>query len=335
MIETSKKSYLVIISAIFIIFILAITVNLGIKRNGSLTSSVIQFEPEIITENNIKNHQKISFDIPLHINLTNFYKSYGQRLLGNDKIRIISREQWKADNRYADMNFIEKYCEDNFCYSEVYDAEDSFSQQEYWTAKELALNYKQNFKLTDSFFLQSQEKENKLKYHYLPVEEIIIHHTAGSFTLEFEDSKKEIQRIYLIQAVQRKWQDIGYHYLIDGAGRIFEGNLGGKYTIGIHTYGHNNATLSIALMGDFRPGHNEFNNAMQASLINLIQYLTEEYQFDLSKQEFSLRKIDLAGREKTENFIKGHQEVDLKQEPTECPGVDPEYLRNLIYPYLF
>ena len=94
-------------------------------------------------------------------------------------------------------------------------------------------------------------------------------------------------------------------------------------------------TLSIALMGDFRPRHNEFNNAMQTSLINLIQYLTEEYQFDLSKQEFSLRKIDLAGREKTENFIKGHQEVDLKQEPTECPGVDPEYLRNLIYPYLF
>jgi len=335
MIETSKKSYLVIISAIFIILILAITVNLGIKRNGSLTSSVIQFEPEIITENNVKNHQEISFDIPLHINLTNFYKSYGERLLGNDKVRIISREQWKADDRYADMNFIEKYCEDNFCYSEVYDAEDSFSQQEYWTAKELSLNYKQNFQLTDSFFLQSQEKENKLKYHYLPVEEIIIHHTAGSFTLEFEDSKKEIQRIYLMQAVQRKWQDIGYHYLIDGAGRVFEGNLGGKYAIGIHTYGHNNATLSIALMGDFRPGYNEFNNVMQASLINLIQYLTEEYQFDLSKQEFSLRKIDLSGREKTENFIKGHQEVDLKQEPTECPGVDPEYLRNLIYPYLF
>ena len=36
------------------------------------------------------------------------------------------------------MNFIEKYCEDNFCYSSL-DAEDSFSQQEYWTAKELAL----------------------------------------------------------------------------------------------------------------------------------------------------------------------------------------------------
>jgi len=341
MTAASKKSYIVMILAVFLMIVFGLTINSELKKNGYLGSSLIQFEPEIIIKNDLgedgysKNYQDINFDIPQHINLTDFYKTFGQRLLGNDKIDIISREQWGADNQYADLEYINDFCENNFCYSEGYNPEDNFSKQEYWTAKELALNYRQYFQLIDSFFLQSQEKENNLRYYYLPVEEIIIHHTAGKFTLNFEDSKKELQRIYLMQAVQRKWRDIGYHYLIDGAGRIFEGNLGGKYTIGIHAYGHNNATLSIALMGDFRPGHDEFNVSMKKALMDLIEYLVAEYQFDLSKQEFYLRKVNLAGREWTKNFIKGHGEIDLKQEPTECPGVSPENLRNLIYPYLF
>jgi len=341
MIAKSKKShYILIVSAISLLIVFGLTINtinLESKKNEVLTSSLFQLEPEAIQDSacpdiDLKN---LNFDIPQHINLTNFYKSFGERLLGDETINIISRQQWGAANEYASLDFINNFCQNNFCYREEYDAEDSFSQQEYWTAKELALNYKQNFQLIDNFFLQSREKENNLRYYYLPVEEIIIHHTAGKFTLSFEDSKQELQRIYLMQAVQRKWRDIGYHYLIDGAGRIYEGSLGGKYAIGSHSYGHNNATLAIALMGDFRPGHDEFNSSMQKSLVNLIQYLAKEYQFDFSKKQFYLRKPNLAGREWTENFIKGHQEIDLKKEPTECPGVSPQFLRNLIYPYLF
>ena len=340
---TSQKKYsnAIIVLSIFLIFVFIFTLNLKAKNRYNLTSSIIQFEPEIIIknyspeENILPNIQNIHFDIPQHINLVDFYQTYGQRLSGNEQVTIISREQWEADNRYADLNFITEFCQNNFCYSKGYDAEDNFSQQEYLLAKELSINYQENFQLIDSFFAQSQEKENHLRYYYLPIEEIIIHHTAGNLTFDFEDSKKELQRIYLMQAVQRKWQDIGYHYLIDGAGRIYEGNLGGKYAIGVHTYGHNNATLSISLMGDFRSGHAVFNASMQKSLINLIKYLVNEYQLDLSKKEFYLRKINLASRELSNNIIKGHQEVDLKQIPTECPGIDPQYLRDLIYPYLF
>ncbi|MFA5360463.1 MAG: peptidoglycan recognition family protein [Candidatus Paceibacterota bacterium] len=337
MMSAPKKSFLIIVLTVFLVTVFGLTASLKLKENGFLASSLAQFEPEVIKDSNYPNVdiKNLTFDIPQHINLTDFFQTFGQRLQGDEKVTIINREQWGADNQYADLDFINNFCQDNFCYPEEYDAEDSFSQQEYWIAKELGLNYKENFQLIDSFFLQSKEKENNLRYYYLPVEEIIIHHTAGKFTLNYEDSKQELQRIYLMQAVQRKWRDIGYHYLIDGAGRIYEGNLGGKYAIGTHTYGHNNATISIALMGDFRLGHDEFNASMQKALVNLVQYLAKEYQFDFSKKQFYLRKPNLAGREWTENFIKGHQEVDLKKEPTECPGVNPQFLRDLIYPYLF
>ncbi|MDD5535169.1 MAG: peptidoglycan recognition family protein [Candidatus Pacebacteria bacterium] len=333
---SSKKSFILIVLAVFFITATGIAISLEFKTSNQLTSSLIQFESETIKDSSCidADLDDLNLDIPQHINLTDFYKSFGQRLLGNENLEIISREQWGADNQYASLDFIKDFCENNFCYPGGYNPEDNFSKQEYWNSKELALNYRQNFQLIDSFFRQSLEKENGLRYYYLPIEEIIIHHTAGNFTFNFEESKEELRRIYLMQAVQRKWQDIGYHYLIDGAGRIYEGNLGGKYAVGVHSYGHNNATISISLMGDFRPGHDELNTSMQKSLINLIKYLVTEYNFDLSQKEFYLRKPNLAGREWTENFVKGHQEIDIKEEPTECPGVSPDFLRNLIYPYI-
>lgn len=300
----------------------------GLTEKGYLTSSLLQPKTDLINQSSLKD---LRIEIPPHINLTNFYKTYGQRMLGNDQINIISREEWGADNRYSDLQFIEDFCQKHYCYEDRYNPEDTFSKKEYWRSRELLINYKQNFELYDNFFLQSLKKENDFVYYYLPVEEIIIHHTAGKFTTNFEESKKELQRIHLMTAVQRKWRDIGYHYLIDGAGRIYEGSLGGKYSVGVHTYGHNRGTVSIALMGDFRSGHDKLTESMKKSLINLIKYIIKEYQLDISQKEFYLRKSDLSGREMTKNLIKGHKELDLREKPTECPGLDPEYLRNIIY----
>lgn len=302
------------------------------ELSRTITSSLLQSKTGIIIDSlNQSDLASLQINIPQYISLTNFYKTYGQRMLGNEDIKIISREEWGADNRYADPRFIENFCQKNYCYQERYNPEDTFSEKEYWRSLELLINYRKNFELYDSFFLQSIKKENNFIYYYLPVEEIIIHHTAGKFTTDFEESKKELQRIYFMQAVQRKWQDIGYHYLIDGNGRIYEGNLGGKYSIGIHTYGHNKATVSISLMGDFRPNHDKLTEPMKKALVNLVEYLIKEYELDISQEKFYLRKPDLSGRERSENIIKGHKELDLREEPTECPGIEPEYLREIIY----
>ena len=326
------KKYCHIILSFFLLIIFGFFMSNEIIEKTHLTSSVLQSNAETIIDSFDKsNLEHLNIEIPQHINLTNFYKTYGQRMLGNENIKIISREEWGADNRYSDSRFIENFCEKNHCYEDRYNPEDTFSKKEYWKSLELLINYNQNFKSYDNFFLQSLKKENGFVYYYLPIEEIIVHHTAGKFTTNFEESKKELRKIYLMTAVQRKWRDIGYHYLIDGNGRIYEGSLGGKYSVGIHAYGHNKGTVSISLMGDFRPGHDKLTKAMEKTFINLVEYLIIEYELDINQEEFYLRKPDLSGREMNRNIIKGHMELDIREKPTECPGVDPKYLRELIY----
>lgn len=260
--------------------------------------------------------------IPPHISLIDFYNTYGERLLGNNDIKIISREEWGSDN---------DLCQKKECSSGAYDIYNSFSFIERLRAQTIIDNYQKNFKKYDTMFLQTKIKANGVTYSYLPVEEFIIHHTAGKFTTDFNDSKKELQRIYFLHTASRGWQDIGYHFLIDGAGRIYEGTLGGKYSIGSHAYAHNNGNVAIALMGDFRPGHDEFNDKMKSSLITLMRYLVSEYQLDLSQPNFYLKRPDFSGREWSKDIIKGHQELDIiRAVPTSCPGIDSKILRDLI-----
>jgi hypothetical protein len=300
------------------------------------TNSLVIKQPSSVLTASLKPiNENIALTIPPHVNLLDFYKTYGQRMLGNSNLKIISREEWGADNRYADPEFAKEICKKIYCYPEEYSPIDNFSQEEYLKAKELSINYKENFQNFDDFFRQKLQKENGVIYEYLPIEELMIHHTAGKFTTSLEESKNELQRIYLLHSVQRKWRDIGYHYLIDGAGRIYEGILGGKYSIGAHTYWHNNGTIGIALMGDFRPGHDTLTEPMKESLIKLIQYIIQEYHWDTTSQTFYLKKPDLSGREWSTLLIKGHQELDIRDIKTECPGIDSEELRQIIYPAIF
>ncbi len=322
----SFKKYLLFI---ILLILSAFTISIGnIKKENN---SPLESKKDSITFTETIS----SFVIPPHVNLNDFYQSYGERLLGDENIQIISREEWGADNRYANPLFISELCQKIKCFTNEYNPEDSFSYEEYLKARSLMINYKNNFEKYNDLFLQTKRKENGVNYQYLPVEEIVIHHTAGKFTTELEDSLKEIQRIYLLHAIVRRWRDIGYHFLIDGKGRIFEGTLGGKYSVGAHTHYHNEGTIGIALMGDFRENHDQMTPEMKEALIKLILYLKKEYKWNFSKKEFYLKKTDLSGREWSPLFIKGHKELDIRNVKTSCPGIDPEKLRELIYPFLF
>src|SRR3989338_5905761 len=66
------------------------------------------------------------------------------------------------------------------------------------------------------------------------VEKIIIHHTAGGSGQE--DPQSTIRGIYYWHAKVLGWGDIGYNYLIDQEGNIYEGRYGGDGVIGGHTF---------------------------------------------------------------------------------------------------
>ncbi|NJL94915.1 MAG: N-acetylmuramoyl-L-alanine amidase [Anaerolineae bacterium] len=73
----------------------------------------------------------------------------------------------------------------------------------------------------------------------------VIHHTV---IYEGDDllTMQEAQRLH---QQDRKWADVGYHYLIGKAGAIYEGR---SVTVrGVHTAGYNTGTVGVCLMGNF------------------------------------------------------------------------------------
>lgn len=108
---------------------------------------------------------------------------------------------------------------------------------------------------------------------YAPVKKIIIHHTAGSDGQT--DGAAVMRGIYQYQAVTQEWGDIGYNYVLDATGKVYEGRYGGDNVIGGHVRSWNTGTIGISVMGNYTtsPVPDEVKNA----LIDLIALKVEQY----------------------------------------------------------
>ena len=84
---------------------------------------------------------------------------------------------------------------------------------------------------------------------YYPVSHLIVHHTVTGNN--GGDSAAIVRAIWYYHAVTLGWQDIGYHYLVDAAGAIYEGHAGGDDVIGIHASAANTGSMGVALLGTF------------------------------------------------------------------------------------
>ena len=75
---------------------------------------------------------------------------------------------------------------------------------------------------------------------------LIVHHSSF-YEADGPATLLEVQRLH---RDDRYWADIGYHYLIDIDGTIYEGrDLGAR---GVHTMGHNTGSAGLCLLGDYR-----------------------------------------------------------------------------------
>lgn len=71
---------------------------------------------------------------------------------------------------------------------------------------------------------------------------IVVHHSA----LPLSDGPKEIQNLHMDE---KGFADVGYHYLIDETGRLYQGRS--IEVRGAHTYAHNFGAVGICLIGNF------------------------------------------------------------------------------------
>ncbi|MFF3947173.1 peptidoglycan recognition protein [Streptomyces sp. NPDC001902] len=85
------------------------------------------------------------------------------------------------------------------------------------------------------------------------VSAIFVHHTATGNDYECSDSPSVIRGIYRYHVKSSGWRDIGYNFLVDKCGNIYEGRSGGvsKAVFGAHTLGFNEHTMGIAVLGDY------------------------------------------------------------------------------------
>lgn len=124
---------------------------------------------------------------------------------------------------------------------------------------------------------------------------ITIHH-EGWTAVNFTDRKSTASRIETIRAVHvrdRGWGDIGYHYIIDRAGLIWEGRP--ILYQGAHVKQNNEHNIGILVLGNFEK--QSPSSAQLKSLYNTTAKLTSQYRIKPA-------------------LVRSHKEIN----PTTCPG---------------
>jgi hypothetical protein len=103
---------------------------------------------------------------------------------------------------------------------------------------------------------------------YTQVTHFIVHHTATPNNES--DWPARVRSIWQYHAVTLSWGDIGYNYLIDPNGVIYEGRAGGDGVIAAHFSCMNSRTMGVALLGTFSA--NTPSQAAANSLQNLLAW---------------------------------------------------------------
>ncbi|GAB1641979.1 peptidoglycan recognition protein [Krasilnikovia sp. MM14-A1259] len=85
------------------------------------------------------------------------------------------------------------------------------------------------------------------------VQVVFVHHTATSNDYSCADSARIVRGIQAYHVRSNGWNDIGYNFLVDKCGTLFEGRAGGvdKPVLGAHTLGFNSHSAAIAVIGDY------------------------------------------------------------------------------------
>ncbi|MGW3012778.1 peptidoglycan recognition protein family protein [Streptomyces sp. NPDC001219] len=80
-----------------------------------------------------------------------------------------------------------------------------------------------------------------------------VHHSGSGNNYDCAEAPSLIRAMYRFHVKSNHWRDIGYNFLIDKCGTVYEGRAGGvaKPVMGAHTLGFNTDSTGIAVLGTF------------------------------------------------------------------------------------
>ena len=154
---------------------------------------------------------------------------------------------------------------------------------------------------------------------YAPVRMAIIHHTVNGNDYTPEQAPGLVRAIYYYHTKSEGFRDIGYNFLIDRYGTIYEGRYGG-ITLGpggAQTLGFNTGTTGIAIIGNFDIAPP--TTASLAALEYLLAWKLDLHHIDpLSTVTMVCGATDkfAAGQTVQVPAIVGHRDLNY----TACPG---------------
>ncbi len=88
---------------------------------------------------------------------------------------------------------------------------------------------------------------------YFEVHAGFVHHTVNGNSYTREQVPSLLRGIYAYHTQSRGWSDIGYNFVVDKFGRIWEGRYGGvdRPVVGAHTLGYNEYSFAMSALGNF------------------------------------------------------------------------------------
>ena len=147
----------------------------------------------------------------------------------------------------------------------------------------------------------------------------IVHHTAGSNNYGPLQSAAIVKGIELYHVKGNGWKDIGYNFLIDRYGQVFEGRYGGmdRNVIGAHAGGFNTGSVGVAVMGNYSSV--PISATAERSLVKLLAW-----RLDVAHVDPISTLVDLSGGNSRFpvgapiflRAISGHRDTGF----TDCPG---------------
>ena len=147
----------------------------------------------------------------------------------------------------------------------------------------------------------------------------IVHHTAGRNDYSRSEAAAIVKGIQLYHVQGNGWNDIGYNFLVDRFGTVYEGRFGGidRNVVGAHAQGFNTGSVGVALIGTY--GSAQPSKAAQDAIARLLAWRLDLAHVDPT----SFLTFISGGSERYASGIpvvlsavSGHRDTGF----TECPG---------------
>jgi hypothetical protein len=153
----------------------------------------------------------------------------------------------------------------------------------------------------------------------------VIHHTAGRNGYSRAEAAAIVKAIQLYHVKGNGWNDIGYNFLVDRFGTVYEGRFGGieRNVVGAHARGFNTGSVGIAVLGTY--GGASPSREAQEAVAKLVAWRLDLAHVDPA----GLLTFISGGSERYRSgvpvllrVVSGHRDTGF----TDCPG-DAFYAR--------